>query len=177
MSTQTPVREELRSSVTTFAPSKLFTVVAILAFVIGAGSILGGAAGAVYTYQQAAVENIVTPPDASIPETPVRGPLTMKSQIDIINEHQLAGTEGLRYAEMAREVPQVDEAGNPILDEAGEPVMGPNQARMSWITATSLTSVLSLGIMAYALAAFAIVLGIALIALGLVVRKLRFVAA
>jgi hypothetical protein len=154
-------------------PNRLFTFVAILALAVGFGSVLGGIAGAAYTYQQASVENIITPDDAAIAEAPVRGPRTMWAQSDIITTHQLERTEGLRFAEMEREVPMVDEAGEPVLDEAGDPVMGPNEARMSWIDATSLTTVLGLGIMAYALSAFAIVVGFTLAALGLVVLKLR----
>jgi hypothetical protein len=154
-------------------PNRLFTFVAIFAMVIGLGSMLAGIAGAAFTYQQAAVENIVTPDDAILPEVPVRGPLSMYAQSDIITQHQLDRTEGLRYAEMDREVPMVDESGAPIVDEAGEPVMGPNEARLSWIDATSLTTVLNVGIMAYALAVFAIVVGATLALLGLIVLKLR----
>ena len=157
-------------------PNRLFTFVAIFAMVIGIGSILGGIAGATYTYQSAAVENIVTPDDAVFAEVPVRGPLSMWSQSDIITKHQLDRTEGLRYAEMEREVPQVDEDGAPVLDEAGEPVMVPNQARLSWLDATALTTVLGMGILAYAFSAFAIAVGATLLGLGWVVLKLRRMA-
>ncbi len=154
-------------------PNRLFTFVAIFAMVIGFGSVLGGLAGATYTYQQAAVENIVTPGDAVFAEVPVRGPISMWAQSDIITTHQLDRTGGLRYAEMDREVPVLDENGAPVLDEAGEPVMGPNDARMSWLDATALTTVLGMGIMAYALSAFAVVVGLTLALLGFIVLKLR----
>jgi hypothetical protein len=182
MATQTPdrfvagpieapaVELELRTS-------KLISFVAILAIVVGIGSMLGGIAGGIYTYQQAAVENITTPDDAAIAEAPVRGPLTMWAQSDIITQHQLDRTEGLRYAEMERLVPMVDEAGEPVIGDDGEPVMVPNETRLSWIDATSLTTVLNMGIMAYALAAFAFVVGATLLGLGLVVMKLRRTAA
>jgi hypothetical protein len=176
MSTQTPAPVEHNVSATSefdVRPHKLFTIVALMAFIIGGFSALGGLGGIVYTYQQAAVENITTPDDAVIAEAPVRGPLTMWAQSDIITEHQLNRTEGQRYAEMDREVPVVDEAGQPVLDEAGDPVMGPNQDRLSWIDATALTTVLGVGIMAYALSAFAIAMGAMTIAFGLVVFKLR----
>jgi hypothetical protein len=153
--------------------SKLVTIVALFAIVVGIGAMLGGLGGAIYTYQQAAVENIVTPDDARIAEAPVRGPLTMWAQSDIITQHQLERTEGLRYAEMERMVPAVDEAGEPVIGEDGEPVMVPNETRLSWIDATSLTTVLGMGIMAYALSAFAIVVGAALLGIGLVLNKLR----
>lgn len=75
---------------------------------------------------------------------------------------------------MPREVPQVDEAGQPLLDEeAGEPVMGPNEARNSWITATTLTTSLGLGILAYGLSAFAIFVGLTLLAVGFARFRLR----
>jgi hypothetical protein len=182
MSTQTPERSEARRSNASESEfsvrsNRLFAVVAIVAMVVGGFSVLGGIGGAIYTYQQAAVENIVTPDDARIAEAPVRGPLTMWAQSDIITEHQLDRTGGQRYAEMEREVQQVDEDGTPMVDENGDPVMGPNMERMSWIDATSLTTVLSMGILAYAFSAFAIAVGATLVALGLVVFKLRRSAA
>lgn len=154
-------------------PNRLFTLVAIAAIVVGAFSALGGFGGLVYTYQQAAVEGIITPDDARIAEAPVRGPLTMWAQSDIITFHQLDSTEGLRYAEMERMVPMVDEAGEVVLDETGEVVLVPNEARLSWIDATTLTTVLGMGILAYAFSAFAIAVGAILIGLGLVVLRLR----
>lgn len=160
-------------TVSPLASRKLIAIVALLAMVVGAGSMLGGLAGATFTYQQAAVENIVTPDDAIFPEVPVRGPLSMYAQSDIITEHQLDRTDGLRYAEMDRMVPATDEAGEPIIGEDGEPVMTENQTRLSWIDATSLTTVLNMGIMAYALAAFAFVVGLTLAMVGVVLWQLR----
>jgi hypothetical protein len=157
--------------------SRLFTIIAIAAIVVGLGSALGGLGGMIYTYQSAAVENITTPDDAVFAEVPVRGPLSMWAQSDIITQHQLDRTEGLRYAEMERMVPAQDEAGEPILDEAGEVVMVPNETRLSWIDATALTTVLGMGIMAYALSLFAIVMGLVVAGLGYVVLKLRHSAA
>jgi hypothetical protein len=155
------------------ARRRLLAAVGILSLVVGLGSLAGGVTGAVYTWNQAAAENITTPDDASIPETPVRGPFTMYSQSAIITTHQLEITDGLRYAEMPREVPSVDEAGHPVLDEASEQVMIPNAARASWINATALTTALNLGLMAYALAAFAVVIGITLILSGFTFLSLR----
>jgi hypothetical protein len=152
---------------------RVLLIAALAAFVIGLGSIGGGVAGAVYTYNQAATENVVTPDDASIPGAEVRGPFTMKAQVDIIREHTLERTGGLYYAEMPRTVEQVDDNGNVVLDENGEPATVPNTARELWLTATGLTTALNLGIMAYALAAFAIVVGLALVVNGVVFLSLR----
>ncbi|HUO45325.1 MAG TPA: hypothetical protein VM470_00670 [Acidimicrobiia bacterium] len=152
---------------------RLLAFVGVLSLVVGLGSFAGGAVGAVYTWNQATAQNIVTPDDAAIPETPVRGPFTMWAQSDIITHHQLDATEGLYYSEMSRQVPQVDEAGNPVIGEDGEPVMVPNAARASWINATALTTALSVGILAYALAAFAMVVGATLVASGVTFLSLR----
>jgi hypothetical protein len=154
------------------AGRKSFAVIALVAIVVGLGSILGGLGGIVYTWNNAAQEKITTPADARFAETAVRGPLTMWAQADIITKHQLDRTEGLRYAEMPRLIPSLDESGNPILDDAGEPVLVNNQARLSWIDATSLTTVLNLGLMAYMLSLFAIVMGVSVAGLGWVVLKL-----
>ena len=153
--------------------TKLYAAIAIFAMVVGGASVLGGIFGAAYTWNQASIQNITTPDDAVIADTPVRGPFTMWSQADIINHHQLERTDGLYYAEMDRQVPAVDEDGNVILDESGEPVMVPNEARASWLTATTLTNALNLGILAYVLSAFAMVVGLTLLLLGWTVLKMR----
>ena len=48
-----------------------------------------------------------------------------------------------------------------------------NAARASWITATALTTALNLGILAYVLSAFAIVMGVTLVATGWTFLSLR----
>jgi len=173
---KTPETVAVAPAAKTGAPSLLFTVVAFAAIIIGAFSAIGGLGGAIYTYNTAAVENITTPDDAVFAEVPVRGPLSLWAQSDIITTHQLDRTGGLRYAEMERQIPAVDEAGQPVLDEAGEPVMVENAARMSWINATALTTVLGLGILSYAFSAFALAVGVIMVGLGLVTLKLRKLA-
>lgn len=158
---------------TSYRKSFTLLATAILALTVGFGSVAGGIFGAFYTWNQATVQNVVTPDDAAIPETAVRGPFTMWAQADIITEHQLEGTDGLYYAEMDREVPQVDEAGEPVVDENGEAVMVPNEARASWLNATTLTTALSLGIISYALSAMAVAVGLTLAAMGFVFLQIR----
>ena len=145
----------------------------ILALVVGFGAMAGGVVGAWYTWDQAVAQEIVTPDDAAIPETAVRGPFTMWAQADIINHHQLENTDGLYYAQMDRMIPQVDDSGAIVVDENGEIVMIPNAARASWMNATTLTTALSLGVMAYALAAFAFVVGLTLAVTGYVFLYIR----
>jgi hypothetical protein len=158
---------------TGMARRRLLAIVGILSLVVGIGSFAGGVFGAVYTWNQATAENITTPDDAVFPEVAVRGPFSLWAQADIIEHHQLDATEGLRYSEMPRQVPSVDEAGNPVIGEDGEPVMVANAARASWINATALMTALNLGLLAYVLSAFALVVGITMIASGVTFLSLR----
>src|SRR3972149_9134944 len=151
----------------------VLVVVAIMAMMVGFGSFVGGIVGVAYTWDQAAVQDITTPGDATIAEAPVRGPFTMKAQADAINKHQLESAGGLYYAQMPRQIQDVDQAGNPVFDEAREPVMVSNEARAGWVTATSWITALNLGVMAYVLSAFAIVSGLALLAIGVGFLYLR----
>lgn len=144
----------------------VLAIAGVMAFVVGFGSLAGGLFGVWYTYDHAVAQDVTTPDDAVIPETPVRGPFTMWAQSDIITHHQLDSTDGLYYSQMERLVPEVDENGEAVLDENGEAVMIPNPARASWIPATTLTTALGLGIVSYALSGFAIVVGLTLIAVG-----------
>jgi hypothetical protein len=151
----------------------LLLLASILAFTVGFGSMAGGAFGIWYTWDQAVAQDVTTPDDAVIPETAVRGPFTMWAQADIITHHQLDRTEGLYYSQMDRLVPAVDENGEVVLDENGEPEMVANQARASWLDATTLTTALSLGILSYALAGLAIAVGLTLVFFGFVFLKIR----
>ena len=67
-----------------FTSTRLVLAIAVFSMVVGAFSALGGLGGAIYTYQQAAVQDITTPDDAVFAEVPVRGPLSMWAQADII---------------------------------------------------------------------------------------------
>jgi len=51
--------------------------------------------------------------------------------------------------------------------------MVPNEARASWLNATALTTALSLGIMSYALSAFAFATGLTLAVTGYVFFHIR----
>jgi hypothetical protein len=168
-------RERLASQEVTGSLRKsiLLLTAGVLALVVGFGSFAGGIFGAWYTWDQAVAQDVTTPDDAAIPETSVRGPFSMWAQSDIITHHQLDSTEGLYYSQMPRMIPQVDENGEAVLDENDEQVMVPNEARASWINATALTTALGLGIIAYALSAFAIVVGLTLIVTGYVFLQIR----
>lgn len=110
----------------------------------------------------------MTPDDASIPNTPVRGPLTLKAQADIIRLHTLRMTGDKTFSEMPQQIPKLDENGQPVLGEDGKPIMIGNTARNIWITATTLITALNLGIMAYAFASLTLLLGLILIWIGII---------
>ncbi len=150
----------------------LLKISSVLAVLVGVVVVGVGICGVVFTYQNVAREKIVTTEDASIPNADVRDPMTLNSQADIIRKHTLEATEGKTYAEMPQKVAKVDATGSAVLDSDGKPVMVPNAARNIWVTATTLTTALNLGIMAYMVSGLAILFGLVLIWLGLVVNSL-----
>ena len=138
----------------------LLRVSSALAAIAGLVLVAGGIWGICFTYGNIARENIVTPDDARIPHRQVRGPLTLKAQADVIRHHVLEMTGGKTYAEMPRQVPQIDESGKQVLDSEGKPVMVANTARDIWITATALTTALNLGIVTYVFSALTFFFGL-----------------
>ena len=159
--------------------AKLLKISSLLAVIVGIVLVIGGIWGIYFTYKNIARENIVTPADSSIPEKTVRWPLTLKAQSDIIREHTLKITDGKTYAEMPRQVPKLDQNNQPVLDASGNPVMIANTTRDIWITATTLTTALNLGIITYAFSGFILLFGLMSIWMGIVFdalsRQDRFV--
>ena len=145
---------------------KFLITSSVLMIVVGIVMIGGGLLGIAVIYQNVIQEKIVTPDDASIPNVPVRGPFTLKAQADIIKQHTLRMTNGQVFAEMPRQVPKLDANGNPVLGNDGKPVMVANTSRDIWITATTLTTALHLGIVSYAIAGLAFILGLVSILIG-----------
>lgn len=129
---------------------KLLRISSLLAIGVGIILVFGGVWAVMFTYQNVSQEKIVTPEDASIPNTLLRGPLTLKSQADIIREHTLKTTEGKTYAEMSRE----------------------DKNRPLWITATTLITALNLGIITYLFSGLIILFGLISIWTGIVFAAL-----
>jgi hypothetical protein len=130
---------------------KIFKISGVLAIVAGIILVIGGVWGIGFTYQNIAQEKIVTPSDSSLPNQPVRGPLTLKAQADIIREHTLKATGGLTYAEMPQKITQVD--------SNGQSISVPNTARDIWITSTALRTALNLGILTYVFSGLVLLFG------------------
>jgi hypothetical protein len=149
----------------------LFVVAGVL--VTGAGFYINSFVG-----DQLAAQNITTPGDASIPNTPVNSIPTALSMADIIQQHAANSSNGLSYAQMGRfAVEGGDPAGTnnseeALLDAAGKPVA--NAARNTQLTAAGLVTSLSLSAMALGASYGAIALGLAFIVLGVVVAGLGY---
>ena len=151
---------------------RLLKISSVLVVLVGVVVVVAGFWGLVFTYHNVTREKIVTTEDASIPNAAVRDPLTLKAQADVIRKHTLKATQDKTYAEMPQQVAKVDASGSAVLDNDGKPVMVPNAARNIWVTATTLTTALNFGIMAYMVSGLAILFGLVLIWSGFVVNAL-----
>ena len=116
--------------------------------VLGVILVIGGVGTWVMVSNTLADQRIVTPEDACLPETPVRGPFTAYCQAKIIETHTLESTQGKTYAELDREDPLRDVAMN-----------------SSFLQASLFTSVLAFGV-----AAMAAGMGVLFVLIGLGIR-------
>ncbi len=144
----------------------------MLAVLVGIIMVLSGFWGIMFTYENISREKIVTTPDSAIPNKPVRDPFTLKAQADVIRKHVLEATDGKTYAEMPQQVAKTDASGSAVLDKDGKPVMIPNAARNIWITATTLTTALNLGIVTYVFSGLVLLFGFVSIWTGIVFAAL-----
>ena len=157
---------------------KLVITIGIIFALVGVATIGTGIYLNSFIGQQLAVQNIVTPDDASIPNTPVTNIPTALSMAAIIQEHASHSSGGLSYAEMGRfAVESGDPAGTSNAEEAlkdanGAPV--PNSARNTQLTAAGLVTSLSLSAMAIGMSYGAILLGVAFALLGAVIAGLGY---
>ncbi|MGJ3239531.1 MAG: hypothetical protein ACFE0Q_12550 [Anaerolineae bacterium] len=157
---------------------KLVVVIGVIFALLGVVATGGGIYINMFVSDQLTNQNITTPGDASIPNTPVTNIPTALSMANIIQEHANSSSDGLSYAEMGRfAVPSGDPAGTSnadeaLLNDAGNPV--PNSARNTQLTAAGLVTSLSLSAMALGASYGAIALGIAFTLLGIVIAGLGY---
>lgn len=155
-------------------------VIVIGIIVVIAGLVAAGAGLYIQSFvvDQLTSQNITTPDDASIPNTPVRDIATALSMADVIQHHAASSSNGLTYAQMGRfAVPDGNPAGTnnreeAALDAAGNPMS--NQARNTQLTAAGLVTSLSLSAMAIGLSYGAIALGAGFAVLGVVISGLGY---
>jgi len=158
----------------------------IVLILLGIGSVVVGAKGKNQVRDEIKSENIVgTPdmspdlieatqgqdiPDCDVADEPIETGDDAQCFADYIRIHALEDTGGKTYAELPR---FLDKQGNPTEDEAaaavdpesGEPQENP--IRDIWVTATGFTTALNTSSFAEQVALFGIVMGIAMILIGI----------
>jgi hypothetical protein len=155
-------------------PGGIIASALIIAF--GAGSVATGVWGIDTVRDGLRQEQIVGTPDSTIPGRLVDTGSEARAFADVMRKHTLDATGGKTYAQMDRFVAA---DGGTTSDEARAKVVdGPavdNAARTIWVTETALATALNSAYMAERIALFAIVVGAALllIGIGLLVVALR----
>jgi hypothetical protein len=142
----------------------------VILIAVGIGSIGLGAWGFNEVRDNLARENIVGTPDSSIPGQTVNTGSEARAFATVMRKHALEATGGQTYAEMGR---FLDAKGNPTSDESkaakdpktGQPVE--NGLRNLWVTETALTTALTMAYMGERLALFGMVMGVALVLVGI----------
>src|SRR3954449_2191357 len=162
---------------------KLFQYGGIAASIVliafGIGAIYMGLDGRNYVRDNLAAEQIVGTPDSSIPGQKVDTGSEAQAFAKVMRKHTLEATGGQTYAQMGR---YLDQAGKPTNDEkaaatdpkSGKPVDNP--LRNLWVTETALTTALNTAFFAESVATFAIVMGFALLLVGVGFLVLTLIA-
>jgi hypothetical protein len=150
--------------------------IALIAF--GIGSVVVGFNGRDQVRSDLAREQIVGTPDSTIPNQKVDTGSEAQAFAKVMRKHTLEATGGQTYAQMGR---YLDKAGKPTNDEklaatnpAGKPVENP--LRQLWVTETALTTALNTAYFAESVSMFAIVMGFALLIVGVGFLVLTLIA-
>src|SRR6478736_10396049 len=163
--------------------SKLFryggVVASIILIAVGLGSLYTGIAGRDRVQSDLAREQIVGTPDSAIPNQLVDTGSEAQAFANVMRKHTLEATGGQTYAQMGQ---FLDKAGKPTSDEKAaaidpktqKPVSNP--ARQIWVTETALTTALNTAYFAESVANFAIVVGFALLLVGVGFLVLTLIA-
>ena len=163
--------------------SKLFRYGGIAASIVliafGIGAVVTGFNGRDQVRSDLAREQIVGTPDSSIPNQKVDSGAEAQAFAKVMRKHTLEATGGQTYAQMGQ---FLDNAGKPTSDEKAaaidpktkKPVANP--ARQIWVTETALTTALNTAYFAESVATFAIVMGFALMLVGVGFLVLTLIA-
>jgi hypothetical protein len=144
-------------------------VASVVLISFGIGSVVIGYDGRDRVRSDLAREQIVGTVDSTIPGQKVDTGSEAKAFAAIMRKHTLEATGGQTYAQMGR---FLDTAGKPTTDEklaakdeqSGKPVDNP--LRSLWVTETALSTALNTAYFAESVATFAIVMGFALLLVG-----------
>jgi hypothetical protein len=147
-------------------------IASLILIAFGIGSIVTGVNGRSEVRDTLKKEQIVGTPDMNkqIANKPVDTGAKAKLFAKGMRKHTLEATGGQVYSQMAR---FIDKAGKPTNDEkaaavdpkSGKPVE--NGARNIWVTETALTTALNTSFFAEGVATFAIVMGAAMLLIGI----------
>ena len=141
----------------------------IVLIAFGIGAVYMGIDGRSQVRSDLAREQIVGTDDSTIPGQKVDTGSEAKAFAAVMRKHTLEATGGQTYAQMGQ---FLDKAGKPTSDEKAaaidpktqKPVSNP--ARQIWVTETALTTALNTAYFAESVANFAIVMGFALLLVG-----------
>jgi hypothetical protein len=142
----------------------------VLLIAFGVGSIAVGLNGRDQVRSDLAREQIVGTPDSSIPGKLVDTGSEAQAFAKVMRHHTLEATKGQTYAQMGR---YLDANGKPTNDEkvaAKDPKSGApkaNPAREIWVTENALTTALNTAYFAESVATFVVVMGGALLLVGI----------
>ena len=163
--------------------SKLFRYGGIAASIVliafGVGAIVTGFTGRDQVRTELAREQIVGTPDSTIAGQKVDTGAEAQAFAKVMRKHTLEATGGQTYSQMGQ---FLDKAGKPTSDEkaaavdpkTNKPVSNP--ARQIWVTETALTTALNTAYFAESVSMFAIVMGFALLLVGVGFLVLTLIA-
>ena len=141
----------------------------IVLIAFGIGALYMGLDGRDRVRSELAREQIVGTPDSTIPGQKVDTGAEAQAFAKVMRKHTLEATGGQTYAQMGQ---FLDASGKPTSDakaaavdpKTQKPVTNP--ARQIWVTETALTTALNTAFFAESVANFAIVMGFALLLVG-----------
>jgi hypothetical protein len=152
-------------------------IAGIVLIAFGIGAIVVGYDGRSQVRDDLAREQIVGTDDSTIPGQKVDTGNEAKAFAAVIRKHTLEATGGQTYSQMGR---FLDKSGKPTSDEklaaveGGKPVENP--LRNMWVTSTALTTALNTAYFAESVTMFVIVMGFALLLVGVGFLVLTLVA-
>ena len=145
-------------------------VASILLIALGIGALVIGISGRETVHSDLAREQIVGTPDSAIAGQTVDTGAEAKEFAATVRKHTIEATGGKTYSQMDR---FLNESGKPVGDEkaaaldpkSGQPVENP--ARNIWISSTAFQTALNTAYFAESVALFVIVMGAALLLIGI----------
>ena len=142
----------------------------IILIVFGIGATIVGIDGRDRVRTELAREQIVGTPDSSIPNQLVNTGSEAQAFAKVMRKHTLEATGGKTYAQMPRFATADGKGTNDEKAALKNPKSGTpvdNPARNIWVTETALTTALNTAYFAESTATFVIVMGIAMLLIGI----------